>query len=76
MGQINPVTIFKGMKDKKMTGSRQHGFMKEKSCLINCLAFYDEMTCLVGEGRAVYVVYFDFSEVFDTVFPNILTQIY
>lgn len=59
---------FPNMKDKKLFGSSQHGFVKEKSCLTNLLAFYNEITALiVEEGRAVEVVYVEFSKAFDTV---------
>lgn len=36
------------------------------------ITFYNEMTSLEVEGRAVDVVCFDFSEAFDTVSHNIL----
>jgi len=60
------------MEEKKFIRSSRHGFTKRKSCLTNLIAFYDGMTGWVGEGRAVDVVYLDFSKAFDTVSRNIL----
>jgi len=64
--------IIKQVEEKKVIMSSQHGFTKEKSCLTNLIAFYDGMTGWVDEGRAVDVVYVDFSKAFDTVSHNIL----
>jgi len=44
----------------------QHGFMKGRSCLTNLISFYDQGTHLVDEGKAVDVVYLDFSKSCDT----------
>ena len=50
----------------------QHAFMEGRSCLSNLISFYDRVTRLVDEGRAVDVVYLVFSKAFDTVSHNIL----
>jgi len=59
--------IIKQVEEKKIISSRQHGFTKGKSCLANLTAFYDGMTGWVEEGRAVDVVYLDFSKAFDSL---------
>ncbi|CAM5125686.1 unnamed protein product [Eretmochelys imbricata] len=45
-----------------------------KSCLTNLIAFYDEITGSVDEGKAVDVLFLDFSKVFDTVSHSILAS--
>lgn len=67
-------TISKHIKDKKVTGHSQHVFIKGKLCLTNLTVFCDEMTGLLNEGRAVDVVYLDFSKAFDTASYGILTD--
>ncbi|PKU47486.1 rna-directed dna polymerase from mobile element jockey-like [Limosa lapponica baueri] len=66
--------ISKHVEEKKIINSGQHGFTKGKSCMTNLLAFYDRMTGWVDEGRAVDVVYLDFSKAFDTVSHNTLIE--
>jgi len=74
MEQLILEVIIKQGEEKKVIRSSQYGFTKEKSCLTNMIAFYEGMTGWVGEGRAVDVVYLDFSKAFDTVSHNILLR--
>ncbi|GAB0178520.1 mitochondrial enolase superfamily member 1 [Grus japonensis] len=57
--------------DNQVIRPSQHGFMKGRSCSTNLIAFYDKVTRLVDEGKAVDVVYLDFSKAFDTVSHSI-----
>ena len=52
----------------------QHGFMKGRSCLTNLISFYDQVTHLVEEGKAVDIVCLDFSKALDTVPHSILLE--
>jgi len=56
MEQLILETISRQMKDKREIRSNQHRFMKAKSCLTRLIAFCEEMSGLVEEGRAVDVV--------------------
>lgn len=64
---------FKHAKDKNLPKFSQHGFTKETSHLIHLVAFYNEMTSSVAEGRAVDVVYLVF-KIFDTASHDILLK--
>ncbi|RMC04203.1 hypothetical protein DUI87_19022 [Hirundo rustica rustica] len=52
----------------------QHRFRRSRSCLTNLNPFSDQVTCLVDEGKAVDVVYLDFSKAFNIVSHGILLQ--
>ncbi len=59
------------MEEKVIVMSSQHGFTEGKPRLSNLVDIYDVITVWVDGGRAVCVFYFDFSNVFYTVFYNI-----
>ena len=40
--------------------------------MTNPISFYDQVTCIVDEGKAVDVIYLDFSKDFDTVRAGIV----
>lgn len=57
MEQLILDTTSRHMKNKKVIRRSQHGFTKGKSQLINFINFYNEITGLVDEGKAVDIVY-------------------
>ncbi|CAM4592532.1 unnamed protein product [Lepidochelys olivacea] len=74
MEQVLKESILKHLEEKKVTTDSQHEFIKGKSCLTNLIAFYDKITGSVDEGKAVDVLFLDFSKAFDTVSRSILVS--
>ncbi|KAK4828143.1 hypothetical protein QYF61_023959 [Mycteria americana] len=74
MEQIILSAITRHVEDNQGIKPSQHGFRKGRSCLTNLISFYDKVTHLVDEGKAVDVVYLDFSKAFDTVSHGILLE--
>ncbi|TRZ16814.1 hypothetical protein HGM15179_010323 [Zosterops borbonicus] len=64
--------ITQHLQDGQGVRASQHGFRRGRSCLTNLISFCDQVTHLVDAGRAVDVVYLDFSKAFDTVSHSIL----
>ncbi|GAB0181464.1 mitochondrial enolase superfamily member 1 [Grus japonensis] len=62
------------IQDNQVIKPSQHGFMKGRSCLTNLISFHDKVTCLADEGKAVDVVYLEFSKAFDTISLSILLE--
>ncbi|CAM5168162.1 unnamed protein product [Eretmochelys imbricata] len=74
MEHVLKESILKHLDDRKVIRNGQHGFTKDKSCLTNLIAFYDEITGSVDEGKAADVLFLDFSKAFDTVSHSILVS--
>ena len=64
-------TASRHIKDKRVIRGSQHGFTKGKSCLTNLIAFHEDVTRWIDDGKAVDVVYLGFSRAFDTVSHSI-----
>ncbi|CAM4696941.1 unnamed protein product [Caretta caretta] len=74
MEQVLKESILKHLHERKVIRNSQHGFTKRRSCLTNLIAFYDEITGSVDEGKAVDTLFLDFSKAFDTVSHSILVS--
>uniref|UniRef100_A0A8B9BSL0 Reverse transcriptase domain-containing protein n=1 Tax=Anser brachyrhynchus TaxID=132585 RepID=A0A8B9BSL0_9AVES len=74
MEQIILKVITRHLQGNQAIRPSQHGFMKGRSCLTNLISFYDKVTRLVDEGKAVDVIYLDFSKAFDNVSHSILLK--
>ncbi|CAM5107601.1 unnamed protein product [Natator depressus] len=74
MEQVLKESILKHLEERKVIRNSQHGFTKGKSCVTNLIAFYDEITGSVDEGKAVDVLFLDFSKAFDPVSHSILAS--
>ena len=74
MEQVVLREITQHVRDNRGIRPSQHGFAKGRSCLTNLISFYDLVTRLVDEGKAVDVVCLDFGKAFDTVSHGLLLQ--
>jgi len=66
--------IYSYLERNELIGDSQHGFVKGRSCLTNLIEFFEKVTKEVDGGKAVDVVYMDFSKAFDKVAHGGLLQ--
>ncbi|CAM5095409.1 unnamed protein product [Natator depressus] len=64
MEQVLKESMLKHLEERKVIRNSQHGFTKGKSCLTKLIAFYNEITGSVDEGKAVDMLFLDFSKAF------------
>ncbi|KAK4808263.1 hypothetical protein QYF61_020753 [Mycteria americana] len=57
MEQIILSAITRHVEDNQGIKPSQHGFKKGRSCLTNLISFYNKVTCLMDEGKAVDVAF-------------------
>ncbi|CAM4395071.1 unnamed protein product [Lepidochelys olivacea] len=62
------------MEERKVIRNSQHGFTKDKSCLTNVIAIYDEITGSANMRKAVDGIYLDCSKAFVTISHSILAS--
>ncbi|KAJ7422341.1 RNA-directed DNA polymerase from mobile element jockey-like protein [Pitangus sulphuratus] len=72
--QILLETVLGHTENKGVIGDSQHGLTKGKSHMTNLVAFYEEATVVVDEGRATDVIYRDLRKTSDAVPHNILVS--
>ena len=53
--------------ENKIITDRQHGFMKQRSCLTNLLECFESWTQALDEGFEVDVIYLNYRKAFDSV---------
>ncbi|KAL2294014.1 hypothetical protein Nmel_007724 [Mimus melanotis] len=86
LGNYKPVSLCSGMEwiilsvitqhmqESQGIGPSQDGFGKGRSCLINLICFYDQVTSTDDEGKAVDVAYLEFSKAFNTISHGTLLE--
>eukprot|EP00061_Rhincodon_typus_P008854 g31841.t1 len=57
--------VYMYLETQELIRHSQHGFVHGKPCLTNLIEFFEEVKKKIDEGRAVDVIYMDFSKTFD-----------
>eukprot|EP00061_Rhincodon_typus_P002486 g17699.t1 len=66
--------IYKHLEANRLISDKQYGFVLGWPCLTYLIEFFEEVTKMIAEGKAVDVVYMDFSKAFDKVPHGRLVQ--
>ena len=74
MEQIILSAITQHVQDNQVMRPSQHAFVKGRSCLTDLISFYVKVNRSADEGKAVGVIYLDFSKAFDTVAHSLLLE--
>jgi len=64
--------LLRHREDREVIRDSQHGFIKDKACLTNLVAFCAGVTTSVYKGTPMDVIYPDFCMSFETVLHNVL----
>uniref|UniRef100_A0A8D0DX11 Reverse transcriptase domain-containing protein n=1 Tax=Salvator merianae TaxID=96440 RepID=A0A8D0DX11_SALMN len=72
--QIIKQHIWEHLDGNAVINQSQHGFVTNNSCQTNLISFYDKITGWIDQGKAVDIVYLDFSKAFDKVSHTILIE--
>lgn len=72
MEQILLEVMLRHMEERQEIWDNQHGFTKNRSCLIKLVTFYDGATALADKGRNTDVIHLNFNKIFGTVSHKIL----
>ncbi len=67
MERIIKNSIVKHLDKNKHFSPDQFGFRCKRSCVLQLLEFFEEITSMLDQGKYVDVIYFDFAKAFDSV---------
>ena len=67
MERIIKNAIVKHLDEHSLFSPDQFGFRSKRSCVLQLLHFFEDVTSMLDEGKYVDVIYFDFAKAFDSV---------
>ena len=64
------------LEENSMINNSQHGFRNKRSCLTNLLDFYNDVSNIYDETKAIDIIYLEFQKAFDNVPHKRLIKIF